>query len=591
MSSGMPIDYLAEFPIPVAHRPARLRALLEPVGMDPSAVVVVAEQFENDPHGPDREHVLLNVAVVAEGKMDDLCLLAESSSGLVEYSTPVVDHKGDLGDRQPSISGHGYIVAAWGDSSWFAFNLSESVWMMLGLSPRLLGSESRRVVYDDLSKPDLGIAEGEVSSSYYYTRQGAVRWRMRNDYLRRYLWMRGAWGVRAFYYQCLLPEAPELLALLNDQPQVVIKPPGGWFEVDLRQHDGGLLLQAWATVAAISPETCVEPTADGLVWPGFEGPVTHDIANALVGPHFIYLDDRFLERYEQDPIFETRPFWIDGRWHCSPSYRGQWSFTDCVRVGRNVIRVPLRELYKPKPDREILHAHDFALTPAQVQGLDLSAEPIIGKVQRLTIALIGLADGLEWLSKALGLAPLVADDVFKLSPDLLEAEGVGVYPELRRLGQVAPQNMSAQAFTARCKSLFEIWNRAPLGPLKRLLEAAGHSKASIEKLGSLKLLQALLNLVERLNAQHDSVGAFASAAEADDLTRRNPRLASLFIANDLRIADAHEVQDKMAVALKELGIDPGEVANGYGFALDVLFDGVIGAAASIVQELTALSKR
>lgn len=51
----------------------------------------------------------------------------------------------------------------------------------------------------------------------------------------------------------------------------------------------------------------------------------------------------------------------------------------------------------------------------------------------------------------------------------------------------------------------------------------------------------------------------------------------MFIANDLRIADAHEVKDKVAVALKDLGIDPGEVADGYGRALDVLFDAVIDA--------------
>ena len=43
--------------------------------------------------------------------------------------------KGGLGEWRPSMSGHGYLVAAWSDSLRFAFNLAEEVWMTLGLSP------------------------------------------------------------------------------------------------------------------------------------------------------------------------------------------------------------------------------------------------------------------------------------------------------------------------------------------------------------------------------------------------------------------------------------------------------------------------
>ena len=81
--------------------------------------------------------------------------------------------------------------------------------------------------------------------------------------------------------------------------------------------------------------------------------MTHDRADALVETMPVYLDDQFLNRYEQNSHFDTTPVKIYGQWDCSPSYRGQWSFTDCVRVGRNLIKVPMRELYKPKPDREI----------------------------------------------------------------------------------------------------------------------------------------------------------------------------------------------------------------------------------------------
>jgi hypothetical protein len=186
---------------------------------------------------------------------------------------------------------------------------------------------------------------------------------------------------------------------------------------------------------------------------------------------------------------------------------------------------------------------------------------------------------------------LAAADVFRLSAQQLDAEGLGIYPDLARLAQVAPLSMSQQAFTGRCKTLFEIWNRIPSGAVRRILEVAGHSRASIKELGSLKLLQALLNLTERLNAEHETVGSFAGAAKADDLTHRNPRLAGLFIANDLRLADAHELQEKIAIALEALGVDPGEVVGGYGKALDVLFDAVIDSVDTAFRALLTLSER
>jgi hypothetical protein len=88
--------------------------------------------------------------------------------------------------------------------------------------------------------------------------------------------------------------------------------------------------------------------------------MTHARANAQLHGGIIYLDDRFLERYEQSAFYDTTP---NRSGSTNPSYHGQWAFSDCERVGRNLIRVPIRELYKPKPDREIVHAHRFILEP------------------------------------------------------------------------------------------------------------------------------------------------------------------------------------------------------------------------------------
>ena len=122
--------------------------------------------------------------------------------------------------------------------------------------------------------------------------------------------------------------------------------------------------------------------------------MTHHRANEMLNDVTVYLDDRFLEKYEQSGFFDSTPVNVHGQWHCSPSYLGQWGFTDCVRVGRNLIRVPMRELYKPKPDREIVHAHGFALSAAQVQAFDQAEEHVAAKTDRFVAQLLDLGDGL-----------------------------------------------------------------------------------------------------------------------------------------------------------------------------------------------------
>jgi hypothetical protein len=585
----MPFDYLAEFPIPVHVMPPRLRGLLEPVGLTPSQFVEVASMQESDPHGEQAEHLHLLMAVVPGLDDGPIEVLSEAGDGVVEYSVPAGDERGCSADFSPSISGHDYIVAAWGDGSFYTFNLAEKVWMTLGLTPRCVGNDQQRLVYDDLGLPEFGVAEGEVSSDYHWNLKRTVSWRMSNEYLRRYLWLRGARGVRVFYYSVQLPDVPEVRAIMGGESHVDRKPTEGvaWYELDIREHKGGLLLQLWASVEAVMPELCPEQTAEGVLWPGDAQPMTHARANALVGHDPVYLDDRFLRKYEQSTFYDTTPTHIGGQWYCSPSYRGQWSFTECRRVGRNLIQVPMRELYKPKPDREIVHARSFAVDPADLAHADLNEEHVVAKVQRLLDMLLRLGDGLSALGATVGLNKS-AVELTGFDRAEVVANGWLAYPALSRLAQVAPLDMSQQMFLARCKSLHEVWQRIPNGYLKSLLERAGCPRAAVRDLGSLKLLQALLNIIERLNAHEEASDAFASGTEPEGWNDRSEAMASLFLNNDLRIADAHEAVEQCLTALQRLGFDTANVNAGYGRALDFVMDGVINALGTVASAIETL---
>jgi len=335
---------------------------------------------------------------------------------------------------------------------------------------------------------------------------------------------------------------------------------------------------------------CPERSADNLAWPGVEGLVTHASADADRDHHVIYLDDRFLNRYEQNSFYDTTPVFAHGQWLCSPSYRGQWSFSDCRRVGRNLIRVGLRELYKPKPEQEILHAYSFALDPELVAQFDPSEEHIAAKTQRFVAAILALGDNLSRLGAIVG-EDKSPEELVGFSAEEISGNGWLHYPKLRRLARVAPLSMSEQDFLGRCKSLHEIWQKVPNGFLKRVLQAAGCAKGETEKLGSVKLLQAILNVAERLDAQDEDANAFNSADAPDGWNEANERLAALFVAYDLRIADAHETFALALPRLQDLGFDTASLQQGYGRAIDFVMDKVIEAFENINDPLSRILAR
>lgn len=502
-------------------------------------------------------------------------VLDEGGQGVVEFSVPI-DRKECASKFVPSISGQDYIIASWGDGSFYSFHLAEKVWMTLGLTPRCVGNEHQRLIYDDLGLPEFGVVEGEISSEYYSESKRNISWKMSNEYLRKYLWLRGARAIKVFFYEKVFPDQAGLRELMKGETQIKLEPSTGpvWYLLDIRQHQYGLLVQVWASVESASCELCPEQSANSLVWPGSTKSMTKAHANALVEIDPVYLNDKFLQRYEQNTFYDTVPSPYYGAWNCSPSYKGQWNFTDCVRVGRNLIKVSMRELYKPKPDREIIHARKFALSEAEIAHFDLNAEHIVAKTQRLLHQLLWLGDNLSRLGVLFGLTKTGADLV-GFSREELQSNGWAQYPNLCRLAQVAPLDMSQQDFLARCKSLHEVWQKLPNGYLKTLLEKAGCPSAKVKDLGSIKLLQALINIIQQSNNHEEVIDAFILTSEREGWCDRNNAMACLFLNNDLRIADAHESFSKCLKSLQNMGFDTAHINDGYGLAIDFVMDGVI----------------
>lgn len=573
-----------DFPIPNDLIPALLEKLLSvETNEHPDEMIDISMSYEHDMHGDDREYVHMTMAVVPERNAENVGVLSETRDGSVSFSIPCITDKGGLYEYSPSISGHDYIVASWKNGSFFSYHLAEKVWMSLGLSARCVGNDTQTLTYDDLSLPMFGIAHGDVSNEYYYAPKKNVSWVMRNDYLRKYLWMRGSVGMRVFFYEKSLPDCHELRALMEGKSHVKFRPKGSWYELDIREFKGNLLIQVWATAPSTYPELCVFTDVKGLLWPGNKQTANQRLSGEGAMVDYIYLDDSVLMKYETNKIYDTVPY--VGGVNCNPSYGGQWSFEGMHRIGRNVIKVSIYSLYKGIPDAEILNARRYALDNSKLPTDFEVVENIVSKTNRFTENLLMLGDQLSILAQSCGITktPL---EITKLDRTEIYNNGWHDFPELCMLAQVAPSEMTQQDFLARCKVMHEVIHRVSTGLLKKLLEYAGAAKKDVSQLASLKLLERLLNIFQTLSDNDESLSAFENCVENVEWNRRNDGVKFLYNLNELRLIDAHLKGDDPLTILQTLGFDRAQINNGYGVALDYIFDGVIEEIGEIVKNIS-----
>lgn len=425
------IDYISQLPLPADQIPQGLIELLSIEDItNPQKEVIVTHRYERNLYKDNHECSHMTMATIPKEDVDNIKVLQESSNGLVSYSIPDCSSKGSARDYNISISGYKYIVASWGDSSHFSFFLAEDVWMMLGLKPRLIGDTEQKVFFDEVSLPDYGVAKGDVSSDYYFRSNKDVKWTMRNDYLRRYLWMRNYVGVKVFYYEAYVKRTTEIINILSDSKHFKLDLP--WIDFEIVDLDDRIMLQAWGTVQSVQPELCEKLNIDTLIWPGHTTSMTKSRSRDIRNSEFVLINDSFLTKYEKDASYDAIPFYDGNYYRVAPSYGGQWSFRDCIRVGRNLVRIPFYELYRGLPEEEVYHVFDYAVDSNLITETDLSVEHIVSKTFRFARELARLSNNLVSLGRSVGIV-LSNAEILEINRAELESEGVSNYSVLQNL--------------------------------------------------------------------------------------------------------------------------------------------------------------
>ncbi|MCX7124159.1 MAG: hypothetical protein NTU49_00105, partial [Gammaproteobacteria bacterium] len=574
--------------------PEQLKVLLSPIdNKDHEVMIEITKRCGT----PSQEYCHMLMATVPENEINKLTIMDSVSDGVVSYSVPDCDNKGELENISYTLNGYDYLVACWGDSNFYTYNLSEKVWMTLGLSQRCVGNSDQKVVYDDLSHPVTCVAEGEISNVFFYQQNRDVVWKMRSDYLRQYLWMRGQVAVRSFYYEKSIDDTTEIRSIMNGKSHYNNAPENGWYSLDIMELDADrLLLKVWATVAAVYPEKCTEKNINELVWPGDNSAMGKSRVESIISDPIyptIYLKDDFLKKYEGDSIYRTVPVIDpDNRVFCNPEYQGRWSFVGLQRLGRNILKVSAYDLYtKAVPDHEILHAHEYAISPDHAKSFDRTEEDIIRKTDRLIKSLLKLADLLCSLAFQVGVQENSAEDYIGLSAEKIQKNGWVDYPIISKLAGNAPIQISEEGFLSKCKTLVECLNKIKTGPLKTLLVLSGIDPRDLKQFRNFKLLGCIKNILDYLLEEQEDPASWIEAASLCEWQEQNESLSALFIANDLRQADAHEKIGGCIIALEKLGFDSAKLNSGYGYALDFVYDKVIDSLDSINNALTIFLKQ
>jgi hypothetical protein len=327
--------------------------------------------------------------------------------------------------------------------------------------------------------------------------------------------------------------------------------------------------------------------AEGLIWPGFDGPVMRARAMGMRPNDYVYVDDRVLADYEGRHDFSVAP--ESG----AVSFGTGWTVGSCRRVGRNLIRLELKKLYEGVPATVTRSWRKFAVEPPPPRSYpEILDEPNIGKrAKALTYAIVSLGENLAALAQALGLRGLAPDSFVGLRRNNLDYKGWWRFSDAEAIGRHVPLNMPVEAFLDRCESINKLVVEGLVQrSLRNTLHTMGVPPKEIEKFGTLKLLDYVVRMCQAARASGLSFAT--SGAEIWQRLSENgtdpPQIPRMFALYDMRILKAHrsDNQKKLAACLRRFGIDTSEAAAGYGMILDRIYDALITELASVNEKVS-----
>jgi hypothetical protein len=518
--------------------------------------VIVAEikSFDDGGHGGER------ITISALVPISDLDAVRQHMAALdyeVRTSGPRPSPREDevyeprfwIGAHGPSQGRYEPLVLSWRAHDQLVFVPEPGFLMTYGLAPRSGGNGA--VHWDDPAGPVRDIVKVTAPSVYSFPKWTHASVSICREYVQDYLTLRKKALVQSFWEKRFSPTDSEIDERLGSEECVDLDTPNRrlrLFRLDpgvvITEVSGGRVL-ALPGPLPISNDAL---EAEGLIWPGVDGPVAHARAMSMIPSDRVYVDDRVLADYEGRPDFSVSP--ESG----AVSFGTTGWIVGCRRVGRNLISLELKTLYEGVPAAVMRNWHKFAVEPPPPGVYPaILDEPNIGKrAKALTYAVVTLGENLAALAQAVRLQGLAPDSFVRLRRSELDYKGWWRFPAAEAIGRHVPLNMPQDAFLDRCLSINKLVVEGLVErSLRKTLHAMGIPPKGIEKLGSLKLLDCIVRMCQAARAS--GLSFTTSGAEiwrrlSESGTDPRQPIPRMFALYDMRVLKAHSSDDQKKLA-------------------------------------------
>ncbi len=453
-----------------------------------------------------------------------------------------------------------------------------------GLSPRVLPDLT--IAWDDLSIPAFEVVRVSPLAVYKSPEfSTAARVEILREYLEDYLLANECVALATQWEGRYSTGDPAFDSVVGKQEGLSAELKGRevWLKRVEHLKEGDQHSDTWYTRLVMKPGKALD-SDQKLEWPDHHGPI---MGSGIMGGFGVmeeaYVRDEVLVAYENRPEFDIHPetgMVGNGTW---------WAVGYCRRVGRDHIALELRKLYEGAQFFVIKHYCEYAVKKSSVPVPQSDAEKRnIGiRAREVINGYLTYMKAIEEICDAAGLSS-TADEIGGLSESEINYKGWWTFPELGRLGNVAPLTMTYQQFLARCKDIFAVFEGLKSGPLRSLLRRLGIPKDQIKEEG-LKLSAFFCQLATIAKKEH--WGLIGDAEEVVKNWDKDARLdfyRPIFALNGLRLADAHALSvgdpTSQAPNLKVFDIEPDKFKTGWGLALDRVYDEI----AKSLQDATTL---
>jgi len=470
--------------------------------------------------------------------------------------------------------------------------------MTYGLFPRFIEAKEE-IIWDEPSEPTQDVVLVKPISKYHWGNAPLAQVKIKRDFVQDYSTLRKRVIIQLFYEEKRIRIDDEIKIMMGSEKVFEAKFATHSIRIVEDSRDEELVLVEVCGYRILatpgnSPITKGRWDYGELTWPGFDKPITHNVAMTLRPLDHVYVSDSVLGKYEGHDEYDITPE------IGAVSYGSQWSVSHCHRVGRNTIALELKKLYEGNSPEVVEHWHKFAVESSLIErnkkNIVEYAEELVKEYLKFGEPLLKVTAIMSRIGgffvKLTEIKYSSLKRVVNLDNQKIDYSGCFSVKEIERITWHIPATLNKDGFLERCKRLnILIVEGLNESRLRTTILKTGVNNEKIENYGSLKLLELLLEICMISNDSGLTLLENSKAIiERIDFENINGQIKKLFALYNLRLQSSHYMgkdgEMKFNEALTSFDIELSLVKAHYVDAIEIVYQGITDSLKNINNVLT-----